>query len=300
MAKDFSQFVKSRIRRFLSLILVAMSVVNCSNIFEPMSAKNSNDAYYEAGSKALDQSDFDTAISNFSKLTSGYLDSSPAIRRKYAGALAGKCGLVFATFYSSISGTNFGTTPLFKGLMNQFTQKAVSPSYCALAEAQMKAIWAVSTPTAGEQLFMVMLSMAKMGAYLRNKADHDSDDDLGDGTTDGTFDGCANTDDADHLTDAEVKEIITGFSLMLQNITAFSATLGLGDTVDDLTAVCAAIPDSPCSTSEVANVTDEMVASMRDLLATNENYTTANGALADIPYGVGSCAAATPLPGCCP
>lgn len=300
MTQKMSRFVRQRLRRFFTLVVVAVTMINCSNIFEPMSPKDTNDAYYETASKALDDSDFDLAIANFSKLTSGYLDTKAEIRQRYAGALAGKCGLVFSTFYNSISTTDFGTTPIFKAFMNQFTQKTVYPSYCTQAEAQIKAIWATRTATAGQQLFMAILSMAKIGAYLRNKADHDSTGDLGDGTTDGTFDGCAATDDEDHLTDDEMKEVITGFSLMLLNITAFSASLGLGSTIDDLNAACGAIPDSPCAVTEAANVTAPMIDSMRDLLQTNENYTTANGAAVEVPYGIGACLPATALPLCCP
>lgn len=289
-------------RRVLSLFVVAVSMVNCSNIYEPMSSKTTDAAYYEDAVKALDKQDWDTALTKFGKLSSGFLDSTPSVRENYAGALAGKCGFRFATFYNSISSTNFGTTPLFKVFMNQFTQVTIYPTYCTLAEAQIKAIWASNTATAGEQLFMVLLSMAKMGAYLRAKADNDGIGNLGDGTTDAAYNGCTNTNDTHHLTDAEVTEIITGFSLMLLNIAAFAATLGLQGTVTNLTAACALLPSNPCAVTSASGVTGAMISDMRSLLNTNANYTSANGAAVDVPFGVGTCNPATkPLViNCCP
>ncbi len=288
--------------RILSVLFAAISMVNCSNIYEPMSSKTTDDAYYEDAIKALDRSDFDTAVAKFALLSSGFLASKTEIRENYAGALAGKCGMVFSSFYNTISTTNFSTTPLFLAFMNQFTQKTVSPAHCVLAEAQIKTIWASQSATSGQQLFMVILSMAKMGAYLRSKADNDSTGLLGDGTTDAAYDGCPNTNDTHHLTDDEVKEVVTGFSLMLLNITSFAATLGLQTTVTDLNAICAVLPTNPCSITDTANVTAPMIDDMRDLLNTNVNYTTGNGAAVSVPFGVGTCDPATTpvVTACCP
>lgn len=292
-------FVKSwrtRFLRKLSMLLMMMAaLISCSNIYEPMSSKTTDDALYEDAVKAADAQDYDLALAKFQAISSGYL-SQVAVRKNYAGALAGKCGLKFTSFFTGLSSADFSTTPFFLYFMKTFNQIAVNPTYCTQAEAQIKAIWASNTPTASEQLFMVILSMAKMGAYLRNKADNDSTNNNGNGSTDGAFDMCANTDDTHHLTDDEVTEIVTGFALMLTNITGFAATLGLGSQIGSVTAICS-IPGAStlCSATEASTVTAPMRDLMRDLLATGIGSTVA-------PMGVGSCAAtdAVSLALCCP
>lgn len=280
-----------RIMRLIVLTGLSLSLTRCSNVFTPMANKNSDEALYEDAVNALNDLDYDTSIQKFQALSVGFA-ARVEVRENYAGALAGKCGLSFSTFYSQISEATWGATPFFQVLMNMWTDKAVSPSFCKLAEEQIKLIWASATQTTSQQLFMVILSMGKMGAYIRSKADIDGASSRGDGATDVAFDACTDQDDANHLTDDEMREVITGFSLMLLNIAAFASGFGLGDTVDDINTACGVLVPNPCATTDAASVTDGMIESMRDLIATSSTNPTA-------PFGVGNCAiAAVPL--CCP
>lgn len=282
-------------KQFLSLFLSFTVVLSgCSNIFEKMAVKDTDAALYEDATKALDASNWDLSLEKFGQLSPAYLESLE-VKAKYAGALAGKCGMNFSSLLTSLSSADLSTTPAFKYFMNLFTDKTVNPTYCTLAEAQIKQIWAQRTAKQSEQLFMVLLSMAKMGAYLRAKADKDGASSLGDGSTDGTFNGCSNVDDTDHLTDAEVTEVITGFSLMLLNITAFTATTfsGVSGSITSITTACGLLTPNPCATTEASAVTAPMIDQMRDILETNAAYVA-------FPVGIGLCGAATPIGSCCP
>ncbi|PWU21590.1 MAG: hypothetical protein C5B49_02385 [Bdellovibrio sp.] len=272
--------------------MLALLLVDCSNIFAPLSNKNTDDALYEDAKKAIDRKDYDTALADFAKLSPARL-ADRTVADDYAGALAGKCGMDFATMYDVISTTNFGGAPFFKILMNLFTGVPVAPTFCTQAEAQMKANWAINPATTGEQLFMVLLSMSKIGAYLRNKADHDGTGNLGDGSTDATFTSCGNVNDTSHLTDAEVAEVVTGFSLLLLNIGSFAGSLGLSSTVTNMNALCNLLPAGSCATTDATTVSATMITDFRDLLATTTGQSQA-------PVGIGTCVDPTPILLCCP
>lgn len=284
---------KLRIRRAVIAATVPLFLLTgCSNLYAPLANRTSDEARYEEAKKALNAANYDLAVTNFELLSSDYLKDSK-VREYYASALAGKCGFNFSAFLDFMGSADFSTTPFFHSLMNQFTDKAIFPTYCTAAEDQLKAIWAVQTPTASQQFLMVMLSMSKMGAVLRNKADLDGANSLGDGTPDASFDVCS--DSSTNLSDAEIAEVVTGFSSMLLNITAFLGSFsgGTGSAITAINTACALLDPNPCSTTEAENVTAPMIASMRDLLATNILYLPAQ-------FGIGTCALPTPVDSCCP
>lgn len=276
-------------------ILMSFSVVlsGCSNVFEKFAVKDTDAALYEDATKALNAGNYDLSLEKFNALSAGY-KSNPDVKKYWAGALAGKCGMDFTSLLDSLTNADLSSTAAFKFFMNLFTGKTVHPEYCTQAETQMKEIWGQRSATQGEQLFMVLLSMAKMGTYLRSKADNDGAGNLGDGNTDAGYNSCNNTDDDHHLTDAEVTEVVTGFSQLLLNITAFTATTFAGSaaSINNIQAACAAFTPNPCATTDAASVDASMIATMRDLLETNGTYPT--------PIGIGSCSFPTPPGSCCP
>lgn len=283
------------LRKIGTILLVALSMVNCSNIYEPLTPKNSDEALFEDAKKAANAQNYDLALEKFALLSSEFR-ALTEVREEYAGALAGKCGLHFSSFLESLEGADFSTTPFFKFFMNAFTGVEVSPSHCTQAEEEMKAIWENETPTASQRLFMSILSMAKMGSYLRNKADRDGDEDLGDGEMDGSFDVCDNVNDEDHFTDEEVTELITGFSLTIENVAGFADSLGLGTTLATINVICTALGGGMCSTTDPESVTAQQVSGMRDILLTGVDSTFA-------PLGIGDCQPVldpVTLDACCP
>lgn len=286
--------MRSMNKQILSIFLsLAVVLSGCSNLFEKMAVKDSDAALYEDATKALNAGNYDLSLEKFGQLSSGYL-ASPEVKKYYAGALAGKCGMNFTELLNSLGSVDISTMGIFQYFMNLFTGKVISPAHCTLAEAQMKELWTIRSRTQGEQLFMVLLSMAKMGTYLRNKADKDGPNNLGDGAMDGSFNECSNVNDDDHLTDEEVTEVITGFSQMLLNITSFSASLSgsVDSSVSAINALCGLSTPNPCSTTEASEVTPVMIEQMRDFIAAGASWTPM--------IGIGSCAGLGDPGACCP
>ncbi|MBX3016773.1 MAG: hypothetical protein KF767_02700 [Bdellovibrionaceae bacterium] len=278
------------LKRYATLTVAAIFLfTGCSNIYAPLANKDSDEARYEDAMKLLNDAKYSEAVARFESLSADFMRKT-SVRQYYAGALAGKCGYSMAGFVTFLSTADFTTSPFFKSLMNQFTGRVVAPEFCKAAEGVIKSIWAEETPTASQQFFMVILSMSKIGAYLRAKGDIDGTDDLGDSDPDASFNVC-NTSD---FTDDDVKEVVTGFSLMLMNIGGFIGSMsgGTADTINDINAACGVLSPNPCATTEAANVDAGMITSMRNILNTGA----ANPAL---PLGIGSCVNPD-ITQCCP
>lgn len=266
--------MRARRRWGTALGLLAACAFGCSNVLESSAKKTTDDAYYEEATKAVNNSRWDEAISNFEKLSAAYL-SQPAIRMHYAGALAGRCGLNFIEFVQALKGSS---ASIFKFAMNAWTGKTISPAHCLLAEKQIRTIWATNTATADQKFFMAIIGLAKMGSYLRSKADVDGVGNLGDGTADTAFNACSATvGGANNLEDDEVGQVLTGLMLFVTNIADFAADVGSGSAdTSSVTAVCAQLvtlgqPD-PCVYTDwdtvPANEKANLVALTRALLTT--------------------------------
>jgi len=279
--------LKKYIRILLAFVLV---ITGCSNVFESAARKNTDEAYYEEARKAINNFDYDLAITNFEKMGPSFL-ATTVVREAYAGALAGKCGLNFLDYVEALSGASLSGSTIFIYAMSAWDGVNVSPVHCLRAEQQIKAIWAVETATATQKFFMAILGLAKMGAYLRSKADVDGASNLGNGVTDSTFDACLATPGGpNNLTDDEVGEVLTGLMLFLTNITDFAASLSsdVSGSTSGITAACASMADPPlslpanqiiCNYTDWANVTPAdkaaVVAIVRDMLATGATTTDA-------------------------
>lgn len=221
----------------MSLIISSFILIQCANnIFEPLTPKDTDQAYLYSARKKIDTGDYLEAIDDLSQISVEY-SAQNNVRLTFASAYAGACGLEFIPFFNSISGANI-TPPntLFKYLRSSFVDKAASPNYCVLSEAKIKEIGSTEAlrlaAMEGEKevnMLMAILSMAKIGAILRTKSDVDGVNSLGDGTTDGTFDSCTN--DNNNLTDDEVLEIATGFGLLIENL---ASILGAGSNTESI------------------------------------------------------------------
>lgn len=276
----------------LSFMLILSA---CSNVLEPTAGKATDDALYEDAIKAMNNKDYTTALAKFSSMSGGYKAKSKVLEN-WGYAYAGDCGLDFISYFNQLSSASMGATTFFKYLMNAWTGIAIKPASCRAAEDKIKELWAANGTTASQQLFMSVLGLVKMGVYLRSKADIDGAGGLGDGSVDAAFGGgtgagqgaCTSTAGAHNLIKADVQEIVTGLSLFVQNVAGLSASLSsdLQDSLDDLDLACQALSPNPCATTDVSGVTDPMVDSMRDLLATQ-------------PIGIGPCM--NPMvSACCP
>ncbi len=265
---------------FSCLVLLLNS--SCQNVFKNGANKTSDEALYEDAQKAMDSLSWDEAITKFAGLSANF-KSKPEVIEQWAGAYAGKCGLNFITYFANLGSSDLTGSTIFKYFMNQFTGIAVSPQHCSLAQTKMEELgFTAGARSASQNLFMAILGMVKVGAYLRGIADVDGTDNLGDGTADGTYDSC---DSSVNLMTDELNEVITGMGLITENIAYLTAALGgsagaVGDALDDLAAVCGG---GACGITDPADVTVTERDLFRDLLKTGTLNPTA-------PMGIEACA----------
>lgn len=283
-------------------VWLALSL-GCSNIYEGLSTKDSDEALYEDARKAVNDKDYDTALTKLSSLSSTFLEQRD-VKKFYAGALAGKCGLDFITYLSNLSSVDLSSTTLMNWLMSAYKQTVISPAHCAQAETMMMSMVSGYTSAAipeftnGEKLFLMILALTKIGVNLRNKADLDSTGNLGDGSMDGTFDPCDNS--GSKMTDAEVQQIVSGFAMVLQTFAAFGSSFSssASNALDSVNDLCAAPYNLTfCTLIDPSSVDATTIAAFREIIATGSTNPGIN-------IGIGSCAtnpAVTPgAGGCCP
>ncbi len=285
------------------IILMSLTQFQCANFLEPMTPKDTNEAYLYSARKKITNGEYLKAIEDLIELEPGFAANND-VRVTFASAYAGACGMEFIPFFNNISQANLDPpNTFFKYLRGSFTNRATTPSYCILAEKKLKEIGATEalrlTAMAGKKevnMVMAILSMAKMGSILRTKSDVDGADALGDGITDGGFDSCTNNEA--NFTDDEIIEVATGFGLFFENI---SSLMGNGSDVENtlntvktvIGQICDLVPDTKCVILDPSDIDladkSELVDTYRDLLSI------------DI-LGIGSC----DLPGhpdldtCCP
>ncbi len=241
----------------VSLILITSAGVVLSscggNFFQLTAKKDTSEAIYQDARSALNNLDYDTAISKITELqtkdSTFYLRCEKVDgikvcpREDLAGAYASKCGLNFVNFVSSLTSSS-GSPFLF--FMQKFKSIAVSPSNCYEAQKVIESFSASSTGRTSEQnLFMAILGMAKMGTYLREVADVDQD-----GSTDATFDSCNSA----KISDNSLRHVISGMGLVIDNLTAVTAVLsGNSSALTDLDTIktaCNAASPGACSITD--------------------------------------------------
>ncbi|MGZ5279341.1 MAG: hypothetical protein ACXWC9_05335 [Pseudobdellovibrionaceae bacterium] len=275
--------------RILTVIL-CLPFMACSNVFQGMANKTSDEALFEDVNNLVDAQDWDTAIEKLEALSDDYKTRTD-VREAWAGVYAGKCGLNFIEYFGTLGEADLSATTLFGYLMNAWTGQSVSASHCTLAQTKMEEISVdPADRTSGQNLFMAVLGMVKIGVVLRTYADRNGTDGLGDGTAE--INVCTN--DATNLPADAVTEVVTGLGLITTNLVYLTAVLsndsitGAFDTVD---TVCTAFPGT-CGKVLAADVTDGDRDTFRDLLNTSSANTTA-------PLGVGACTDNLVVP-CCP
>lgn len=242
-------------------------VLGCGgNLFQLTAKKDTSDAIYQDARSALNNLDYDTAISKILELqtkdSTYYLRCEKVDgvkvcpREDLAGAYASKCGLNFVNFVSSLTSSS-GSPFLF--FMQKFKSIAVAPSNCYEAQKVIESFGASASARTSEQnLFMAILGMAKMGTYLREVADVDQD-----GSTDATFDSC----DSGKISEDYLRQVVSGMGLVIDNLAAVSAVLSGNssaltdlDTIKNTCGSACSITD-PNSSSFNATVTRNLLKS---------------------------------------
>lgn len=248
---------------FLLVLVLTFTASGCGNTYSSLSNKTSDDAIYEEVLKSVDSQDWNEALAQINSLSAAK-KSDPDVIQTWAGIFAGQCGLDFISYFDSISNASLIGSSIFKYLMNAFTQKAVNPGACLLAQQKMEEI---STDpllrTDGENLFMAILGMVKIGTYLRANADIDSTGNLGDGTADASYNSCNSAS----ISDADVTQIITGIGLVTTNLTSLTSVISSSSITTALTNISSAC-GATCQKTAAADVDATDILLVRDILRT--------------------------------
>lgn len=276
--------MKLKLLTLATLILVSLvytTNLGCgANAWMDLSTKDSDDALYADALIAMDKQDWDTAITKFGKVT-GTLASNRQFINDRAAAYAGKCGLDFITYFTNLASFNFTGSTIFKELLKSVRTTTVHASYCATAESLIMSIGqTASLRSSDENLFMLILSMFKIGAYLKTYLDP-----AGAGQVTG-INVCSNA--AAALPSAAMKEIATGWSHFMNNFSAFSGfpaavqtAVGLFQTQLCSVFVVAGTSGDPCKIYDSSNTNngmtttefEEAVNTVRDMLKTGPTST---------------------------
>ena len=273
---------------WLGLIGAGFAGMGCgNNMFKDFSAQDEDAAYYEDALKASDKGDYDLAITKFEKVT-GTLASNRKFLGDKAAAYAGRCGLNFINNLNNLSSFNPGTSTLFKELMKSVQTVTVKPNDCATSEAIMMGIGdRASLRNSDENLFMLLLSMFKMGAYLKAFLDP-----TGAGQATAGIDVCtigaSTSTGSSAMPSYAMIQMASGFSHFLDTFSSFSgfptAVQTAVQTISGM--VCsflykANVAGNPCTVYDAANIGNNMtttefegaVNTVRDMLKTGPSST---------------------------
>ncbi|MNJ99733.1 hypothetical protein D3C87_175140 [compost metagenome] len=256
------------------------------NVLTEFSQRDSDEALFQEAQKRLDEMKWTEALDIIDNQLSASYQAKTEVKDMRASVYAGKCGLTLFTFVANM-GTSDSST-VFNFFMSGMRNKIVSPADCDTARDIIIATHGdFAQRPAQQNLNMAILGMAKAGAYLRSKLDQDGSG-LGNGALDPAKDVCAPAD----FTDADVRETVLGFGLLVENLVAVSADLA-GATVtqiNDFKTQCGIAlgfpgPAVPCTLTD-ATLIDNNINMFRSILN-------------DPSIGVGSCALGdTPFTAC--
>lgn len=290
--------------RFL-IIAIFFFLTSCGgNTYESASGQNTAEALYEDALKLTDSGSYDAAFDKLTELENKYPDfaSSDDYKKLKAGTQAGQCGLNFINFVEGLSSAT-GSSP-FLLLMQAFKGISVNPQKCIDAVDTMNSL---SHLDDDQLLFMAILGMSKVGVFMRDRADRDGTDSLGDGSADATFDACDSTAASNRLTDDDMKQVITGLGMILQNFALIGGTFS-GSSADSSLQALQSFCDDPLGDGTgPGNDSDKINCDITDPNSASLDATTLRTfrrVLESSDYGVGTCNASqiNPMAGdfCCP
>lgn len=278
--------LSKRAKKILFSLLIASTLLvqACTkNVLDSIADKNSDRALFEDARKAVDSADYATAISKITEMSEGGRDDID-VKRLLASAYAGNCGFEFIPFFQDIQDADLTNANFFAVSMAAFVGKAVNPTDCALSLNTFADAYPVLADRPSDiSLMMTLLGLAKMGTFIRYKADIDGSDTTGDGTVDASFNACTD------FTNDDVAEITSGLGTFLINFVSSAASFGGSATdISAFQTACDTLTSGACSKTEASDVSNSDITAMRTILRSNA-------------LGIGGCnepnAAAIPL--CC-
>ena len=252
----------------LLLTMVCISALSCSvNILENFADKNTNEALYYDALDLLNDGNYVGAIEKIALMTGEYTGNREVITLK-ASAYAGLCGLNFLTLVEAIKG--MGSTRLMPFLLSTFKSGSTSKiDNCVVAEDLIESIGSTAERTSDENMFLVLISFAKIGNVLSLYADSGQD-----GVVETNYDPCASGSSrvAGDLFDTDVRQLGTGITLAINNISAVDSTVDLADgSLSSINSACASLATlNPsynfCSITNPADFTSSHLKGIRSIL----------------------------------
>lgn len=246
-------------------LVLCLTATSCGgNLFEEASVKNSEDSILQEIQKAVNELRFDDAILLITENPS-LVPESRENKMLFASAYAGKCGVTFTQLIDSVG--NATGTPILTAMIS-FASTATTPAACVTAQGYLEDIGANSARTTNENIALFLLGFAKVGVYLKPIADAAAPF----GAVDPGFDGCT----GGNLPESNVKQMMSGLALMVENYDAVSSylSIGLGADLTSIESDCGAA----CTETDASAISDPTAIEIfRRLIESNE-------------YGVGNCA----------
>jgi len=277
--------MKRHFMRLTQIFIVLAGALSCTgaNLYKDLvSNRTSDEALFEDAQKLIDSGDYTAAIDKLLSTTTDF-QATTRVKESLAGAYAGRCGMEFLPFVTNLTGGS--SSSLFSMAMNGFVGVDTSNyADCETADAIIESIGTLNNRTQSENLFMLILQMAKIGNRVRSVADV-APTSTGDGTTDATFD-CRDSvpiADAQIIIESFVK-FLEVFSVVGSTVAGSSASTAVDNFIQDV-----GVPTIDYEANGVAGVDelDPAIVLARTLLNSQA-------------FGVGSCNNADPTTCVCP
>lgn len=252
-------------KKFLKIIIIGSACcfqLSCTeNVFAGLSSTTTDEGLFNDARAALNKGDYQTAIDIILNDISSDGRAKSEAKELLAGGYAGKCGLNFVDFITSLSGTT--GTSAFAIVSSPFVGKTVDPASCLLALNTMQTIGPASTRTVSQNVFAAIAGMSLMGTSTRFYTDNVPDG--GNGLQDAVDISCG-------LNDAKMDHIILGFGFMVENFSYLSSSqLGSSATaITDIITMCSTVGGSACNITNPADITPTLRTAFRKLLNTQE------------------------------
>lgn len=278
--------MKKNIFKIIQIFVVMAGMTSCtgSNLYQDMASnKTSDEALFEDAQTLIDDGDYTGAINKLLSTTTTF-QTEARFKESLAGAYAARCGMEFISFVSNLTGTS--TSSLYSLAMNGFVGVDTSNyADCETAETVVESIGSISNRTQSQNLFLMVLAMARLGNRVRSVADV-SPTATGDGTVDGSFD-CRTS-----VPIADAQDIIESFVDFLTLFGQVGATLGGSSST---TAIDSFIADYGIPTLDYSGGSDPSAADELD-----PAIIVSRALINSQDFGVGSCNNADPTTCLCP
>lgn len=237
------------------------------NILGTFADKNTDEALYEDAVIDVNAGDYNAALTKIGKMSSAFVTTNPVIELK-AAAYAGLCGFTFLPFVTAMS--NMGTARLFPFLLATFDAGvALNIDNCLSSENLIESIGSVARRSNDQNIFLALVSFAKMGNILSYYADVGHT-----GVATAAYDPCTvgaapRPAAGGAISDADAREFGVSLALALSNLAAVAGSVNLGSaSLTQLNNVCAALPAAYnfCGITDPAAFTANQVKGIRTFI----------------------------------